>query len=50
MEEKTTLLSRIVSENILLLFDHDSVNEMAYIEKTDRGYKPKNLGKLEDFI
>jgi glyoxylase-like metal-dependent hydrolase (beta-lactamase superfamily II) len=50
MEEKTTLLSRIVSENILLLFDHDSVNEMADIEITDRGYKPKNLGKLEDFI
>jgi glyoxylase-like metal-dependent hydrolase (beta-lactamase superfamily II) len=50
MEEKTTLLNRIVSENILLLFDHDVVNEMADIEKTDRGYKPKNLGKLEDFI
>jgi glyoxylase-like metal-dependent hydrolase (beta-lactamase superfamily II) len=50
MDEKTSLLDRIVSENILLLFDHDAHNEAAEIEKTERGYKPKNLGKLVDFI
>lgn len=50
MEEKSLLLDRIVKENILLLFDHDVVNEVAEIEITDRGFKAKNLGKLYEFI
>lgn len=50
MHEKSLILDRIVKENILLLFDHDVVNEVAEIEITDRGFKAKNLGKLYEFI
>jgi glyoxylase-like metal-dependent hydrolase (beta-lactamase superfamily II) len=50
MEEKSLLLDKIVKENILLFFDHDVVNEAAEIEITDRGFKAKNLGKLNEFI
>jgi glyoxylase-like metal-dependent hydrolase (beta-lactamase superfamily II) len=50
MHEKSLILDRIVKENILLLFDHDVVNEVAEIEITDRGFKAKNLGKLCEFI
>jgi glyoxylase-like metal-dependent hydrolase (beta-lactamase superfamily II) len=50
MNEKSLILDRIVKENILLLFDHDVVNEVAEIEITDRGFKAKNLGKLYEFI
>ncbi|OYU68070.1 MAG: MBL fold metallo-hydrolase [Cytophagaceae bacterium BCCC1] len=50
MHEKSLILDRIVKENILLLFDHDVVNEVAEIEITDRGFKAKNLGKLNEFI
>ena len=50
MQEKETLLEKIVHENIILIFDHDVVNEAARIEKTERGFKPVELGKLSQFI
>jgi glyoxylase-like metal-dependent hydrolase (beta-lactamase superfamily II) len=50
MEEKNTILKKIIDEDIILFFDHDAQNETAEIEWTDRGFKPKNLGKLADFF
>jgi glyoxylase-like metal-dependent hydrolase (beta-lactamase superfamily II) len=50
MQEKETLLEKIVQENIILIFDHDVVNEAARIEKTERGFKPVELGKLSQFL
>ena len=50
MEEKATLLEKIVSEQIIMVFDHDVNNEAAIIEKTERGFKPSELGLLSDFL
>jgi glyoxylase-like metal-dependent hydrolase (beta-lactamase superfamily II) len=50
MHEKTILLEMLVSKSILLFFDHDSEHEVAKIEATEKGFKAKNLGKLQEFI
>ena len=50
MEEKATLLEKIVSEQIIMVFDHDVNNEAAIIEKTERGFKPNVLGLLSEFL
>lgn len=50
MEEKEHFLQRIVQEKMLVVFDHDVSHEMAIITKTDRGYRPAEMGKISDFI
>ena len=50
MVEKNWLLEKMVAENIVMVFDHDIINEAATIEKTNRGFKPLNIGKLANFI
>jgi glyoxylase-like metal-dependent hydrolase (beta-lactamase superfamily II) len=50
MVEKENLLDKVASEGIILVFDHDIENEAAIIEKTERGFKPKRLGTLNDLI
>lgn len=50
MDEKLTLLDKIVSEEILLFFDHDVQNQVARIVKTEKGYRAAELGKLNDFV
>lgn len=49
MEEKKNLLDRLIREDILLYFDHDVVNEVCRVVKTDRGYRAGDTGTLRDF-
>jgi glyoxylase-like metal-dependent hydrolase (beta-lactamase superfamily II) len=50
MAEKETLFDNLINKNIALFFDHDIQNEIAFIEKTEKGYSPKFLGKLSEII
>lgn len=50
MDEKVRLLEQAVDENWLLAFDHDPVSEAATVERTDRGIRVKEWGKLADLL
>lgn len=50
MNEKERYLKKMVEEDILLFFDHDVEHEMCKIEWTEKGYRAKDAGKLEDYI
>ncbi len=50
MLDKDYVLNRVVSEDIILLFDHDVEHQAAKIVKTERGFKADTLGKLSEFI
>jgi len=49
LKEKEIILNRAVNENWLLLFEHDAVNEVCTLEKTERGIRKKDAGALLHF-
>lgn len=50
MSEKEKFLEKASNENYILFFEHDLINECALIQKTDKGFSEKAIGKLSDFI
>jgi glyoxylase-like metal-dependent hydrolase (beta-lactamase superfamily II) len=50
MTEKDHFLNRAITEDLILLFDHDVENQAAKIIKTDRGFRAAALGNLSDFL
>lgn len=50
MEEKTNLLQRAADENWVLVFEHDPITEAATVERTEKGIRLKEKGKLVEFI
>ncbi len=50
MAEKENLYQRLISENIALVFDHDANHEVAFIEKTEKGYSAKYKGDLKHIL
>ena len=50
MDEKTSLLQRAADENWVLVFEHDPVIEAATVERTERGIRLKEKGRLAEFI
>lgn len=50
MQEKTNILEKAVSEDLILYFDHDPFFSCARVEKKDGKFTPKQLGELSDFF
>jgi len=50
MDEKTTCLERAVDEDWLLVFDHDPYCEAATVERTEKGIRVKDKGRLADWL
>lgn len=50
MEEKQTVLERSVDESCILLFEHDPVYEAAVVERTQKGIRVRERGRLADFL
>lgn len=50
MDEKTHYLDRAVTENWLLVFDHDPTCEAATVERTEKGIRVKDTGRLADWL
>lgn len=50
LKEKESILNQAVNENWLLFFEHDSVNEVCTLEKTERGIRKKDAGALLHFL
>lgn len=49
LKEKTHLLNRAASEDWLLFFEHDPVNECCSVELTERGVRRKEVIKLKEY-
>ena len=50
MLEKEALLQRITDEEIIICFDHDPLYDMATIQRTEKGYRAKDLGDFRHFF
>ncbi len=50
MEEKERVLNRTVEEDAILIFEHDPIHEAAVLEKTEKGVRVKERGRLGDFV
>ncbi len=50
MDEKADVLNFAISENAILIFEHDPVYEAATLEKTEKGIRILVRGALTDFI
>ena len=48
LEEKSFFLDYIVENNILLCLEHDSVNEILSLKKTDKGIRINEFLKCKD--
>lgn len=50
MDEKTQVLQQAAAENWVLVFEHDPVTEAATVERTEKGVRLKDKGRLSEFI
>lgn len=50
MDEKARLLDKAAEEQWVLVFEHDPVTEAATVERTEKGVRLKDSGRLADFI
>lgn len=50
MDEKTAFLHRAIDENWLLIFDHDPTCEAATVERTEKGVRVNERGRLTDWL
>lgn len=50
LEEKEKFLNEAADKNYILFLEHDSVNECCTVERTERGVRLKQSGKLSDFL
>lgn len=49
LNEKASLLNEAVEHDWILFFEHDSKNECCTLQQTDKGIKPKDIFKLNEF-
>ncbi|MSQ79652.1 MAG: MBL fold metallo-hydrolase [Flavobacteriaceae bacterium] len=47
MDEKQNFLERAAANGWVLFFEHDPVNECCTVEKTEKGFRPKEVFKLD---
>ena len=50
MEEKTRILNSLVENNSLLFLQHDPVNEVVLLKKTEKGVRFDRSSKLKDLF
>ena len=50
MEEKTRILNSLVENNSLLFLQHDPVNEVVFLKKTEKGVRFDRSSKLKDLF
>jgi glyoxylase-like metal-dependent hydrolase (beta-lactamase superfamily II) len=50
LQEKEHFLQEAFNKNFILFFEHDNANETCRLEKTDKGIKACDKGKLSDKI
>ncbi len=50
MDEKKAFLEEAVANNYILFFEHDPVVECCTLQRTEKGIRAKETGRLEDFI
>ena len=50
LEEKSRFLTKAVEEEYILFLEHDSVNECCTLQRTEKGIRLNQAGKLSDFI
>lgn len=50
MDEKADVLNFAISENAILIFEHDPVYEAATLEKTEKGIRIGERGALREFV
>jgi len=50
MEEKQYFLAEAAEKQYLLVFQHDAINECCTVQKTEKGVKVKEKGKLTDIL
>ena len=50
MQEKAAFLEKSVTENFVLFFEHDAVNECCSLQSTEKGVRVKDTFKLEEWI
>jgi hypothetical protein len=48
MEEKATFLDKAVEKEYLLFLEHDPVNELCTVTKTEKGIRLKDVLKFGD--
>lgn len=48
MKEKTEFLTLAAENNWVLFFEHDPIHECCTVEKTEHGFKPKDIFKLSE--
>lgn len=50
MEEKEAVLKEAAAKEWILFFDHDPEFDCATVELTEKGFKVKNKGQINDFL
>jgi glyoxylase-like metal-dependent hydrolase (beta-lactamase superfamily II) len=50
MQEKNSFLKEAAEKNYILLFQHDAYNECCTVQKTEKGIRVKESGRLEHFF
>ncbi|GAB3773494.1 MBL fold metallo-hydrolase [Spirosoma horti] len=50
LDEKTEFLNRAVADDWILVFDHDPNVEAATLERTEKGVRVKDTGRLAEFL
>lgn len=50
LQEKKAFLQEACDKDYILFFEHDLVHECCTLQMTDKGVRPKEMGRLADFI
>ena len=50
MEEKTRILNNLVENNSLIFLQHDPINEIVFLKKTEKGVRFDGSSTLKDFF
>lgn len=50
LHEKKSFLNEALTEDYILFFEHDPVNECCSLQQTEKGIRQKDIFKLEDIV
>ena len=50
LKEKKSFLNEALENDYILFFEHDPVHECCTLQQTERGIRPKEFFKLEEYI
>lgn len=50
IDEKSTILSQAASENMVLFFEHDHINECCTVEQTEKGVRSNDIFRFKDLF